>query len=197
MFDCRMELLRFSPYGYRMTDRTSSKFKKVLRGLLPIALLLGLVFGNQSPAKANAQSPVGGGGGFCSAEFQSCPAGGSWCTWYGWCGTGGGIEGGGGYGGGGYGGGSVLIDSCGPAASTFVYQHHVYIDRGSCASKRFCNEQAAEFNRHVPPGYTLQAICGLSRANPVALGRHLFVWNTERAPDEEEFDSLSIDNAAL
>jgi hypothetical protein len=160
--------------------------RKVLLALLPCALALGSFVASPAPAEANAQSPVGGGGGFCPAEFPSCPAGGSWCTWYGTCGAGGEGGGGGGYGGGYNGGGYVIVDRCGPSASTFVYHGHAFIDRSSCTTKRFCNEKAADFNRAVPPGITLQAICGLSRENPVSLGRHLFVWNTD--PDSNELE---------
>ncbi len=174
-----------NPYAHMMTNSKHSIVRTILLGMLSFALVLGAFIGNSNPASANEQGPVGGGGGFCPAEFQSCPAGGSWCTWYGWCGAGDGI-GGGGYGGGYGGGGTVNFDSCGPAGSTFIYDHHAYIDRGSCTTKRYCNDQAAEYNRNVPPGNTLQAICGLSRSNPVALGRHLFLRNTERAPDDPE-----------
>jgi hypothetical protein len=168
------------PYGYRMTNRNSSTFQKVLKVLLPIALLLGLAFGNQRPANANVQGPVGGGGGYCPAEFQSCPPGSSLsnCTWYGWCGTGGDFGGGGGYGGG-YGGGSygtfIPCGTTGPQSTDFVYQGYVYIDHGSCATKRICNDKAADINASRPTGSTLLAVCGLSRADPVTSGRHLFV----------------------
>jgi hypothetical protein len=159
------------------TSRTI-KIRSLCRALLPLAVIIGSFVGNPSPAKANLQSPVGGGGGFCPAEFQSCPAGNNWCTWYGWCGTGGDFGGGGGYGGGYGGGSSGTVASCGTPGTQqtdFIHQGYAYIDFGSCATKRICNDKAADLNAARPTGSTLQAVCGLTRADPVTSGRHLFV----------------------
>lgn len=104
--------------------------------------------------------PVGGGGGYCPAQYQTCEEG--HCT-----ATGGGdiIFGGGG--GGGLWGCSQ--DRGGP----FEHEGYWYRDAGSCSTIKVCHNKRDEYN--AVSTSELQAWCGLTRANPTAAGRHLFI----------------------
>ena len=155
---------------------TTSKLRQRFNHFLLITALvipasLALV---ASPAHAVlGEGGPGGGGHYCSAEFQSCPDPMTDCVWYGWCGTGGG-----GYGGGGGGGGGVESSDYGCSSvrgDTFAFNGYAYVDLGSCPTIAICNTKAAAINAAASGGnLTGRAVCGLSRANPESHGRHLF-----------------------
>lgn len=118
---------------------------------------------------AAANEYADGGGYYCAPEFESCPAGGSWCTWYGTCPGG---SGGGGYeGGGGGGGGGAPAINCGKSEPATLVDGWIVKDFGTCRTIAICKAKRDAINA-AAPGDT-RAYCWANWNIPNSNGRHL------------------------
>lgn len=121
-------------------------------------------------ASAVEQGP--GGGGYCPAEFSSCPSNGHWCTWYGWCG----VE----MGGGGLGGGGGVDEpaepadpaNCGKNSRARLIKKWSVVDLGKCATHAICYAKRNAINA-VSGTRRGRAYCWASHTRPNTNGRHL------------------------